>query len=1231
MAVSSSPWTQAVDSVVHARGALPIALLLAGHFLFLAAFFAPAISTPDANGYMAQARLIARQGRTDIVVESPAQYVGDHWMPVADGEYYGQYPPGLPALLALVFRPLGWYATLWVIPILGSLSLLGLYLVVRDWVGPEWALLAAVLMAVNPFANKHALGADSHTAVCFFLIWALYALVRWERSRAPGWAALVGFCLGVIPSIRYAETLFLVPFVVYVLASPPRGGRWWRSMLTALVCASVPLIALAVRNQVAFGAFWKTGYSVSGEQTVFGLGYFVRHAIPYLVMLLILGVALHWGLPYSTIALYRLKQENLAIARVTRAVQEHVQPGSVLIAQSGLLQHLDYLGDWRLAPEEAFERPVRHSGPRGPGAQWSEEAAEPGSSPAGYARGFLGDIARWAGPAGQVYWLTTADQLQAIRARLGPEAGHCEPIAEVHVDLRRSGSATLRRRFSGRAPRWPAPRPGNVSLGRAAARRHEPSGPSRALRPSRGRPVRAHPLDAARDFPRGDSERGRGRRIDRTAAPTFAFCSILIERLLNMFILNSGGRLVRFLTRSFSRTTGVDNRPSGRSRHQSSCRLVERLERRELLATLMVSTLADSGPGSLRAEISQGNVDTSPDTITFGPGVVGTIVLVSPLPDLSATLSIMGPGSSALAVARSSAFGTPSFRIFSVAQGARVVMSGLTITGGSFTAVPPTGTDGAGIHNAGVLTLSGCTIENNSSSGNGGGILNSGTLSLIDSSVSGNSAGFEGGGIESWGTLTVKNSMIGNNTAGTSGGGINSNYPGSLNLVGSTVSGNMADGTGGRGGGVGGGIFSEGPITVSNSTLSDNTAIGEVQYGGGAGGGIICSNPPFGLTITGSTVSGNKVVTVGGVSGFTGQGGGIWCGNAPLLMTNCTVSGNSAFDGGGILGSLGRIVFSTISDNSATRGGGIALSELQGPVLTLGDSLLSNPQGGNLALSFNSNGSYVSLGHNLFSDVPPIALAATDLVNTNPLLGPLGDHGGPTFTRALLPGSPAIDAGVTIGGVLTDQRGIFRPQGKAPDIGAFEVEATSPTVILLQRLGVHDQPTSLLVTFSLPIDPMRAEDLANYRLVWSGPDAKFGTRDGRLIPIVTARYDAATQTVTLRPRWRLPLRDTFRLTVVGTPPGGLATPTAAYLAGSPGARPGTNYVARITGKLLSPPIEHPRAQRAAAVREHASRSRPGPVPVPIHSARSLSGWHRATAARPRARVFHPATLSPLPR
>ena len=233
------------------------------HLLFLWCFFEPAISTPDANGYLAQARLIAELGRSDIVMENPAQYVGDHWMKVAEGHYFGQYPPGLPALLAVVYRMISPTASLWVIPAMGTLSLLPMFLIIRQWLGSGWGIFAATLMMLNPYANAHALGADSHTAVCFFLLWGLYGLIMWESKKSMGWAMLSGFCLGMIPTIRYAEALFLLAAALFVVMTWKKSDGF-QSLLAGTLAALVPITAIALRNQNAFGAFWRTGYSVSG-------------------------------------------------------------------------------------------------------------------------------------------------------------------------------------------------------------------------------------------------------------------------------------------------------------------------------------------------------------------------------------------------------------------------------------------------------------------------------------------------------------------------------------------------------------------------------------------------------------------------------------------------------------------------------------------------------------------------------------------------------------------------------------------------------------------------------------------------------------------------------------------------------------------------------------------------------------------------------------------------------
>ena len=160
------------------------------------------------------------------------------------------------------------------------------------------------------------------------------------------------------------------------------------------------------------------------------------------------------------------------------------------------------------------------------------------------------------------------------------------------------------------------------------------------------------------------------------------------------------------------------------------------------------------------------------------------------------------------------------------------------------------------------------------------------------------------------------------------------------------------------------------------------------------------------------------------------------------------------------------LTYCTVSDNSAASGGGVYIQGAGGTVanVTAITSLFDNPADGNLAVA--ADAAFVSLGHNLFSDKPAVALAPTDLINTNPLLGPLANNGGPTPTQALLPGSPAINAGVAVPGVTTDQRGVLRPQGRAPDIGAFELQVP-PEILEVVRHGVHFQPATLVVTFTL--------------------------------------------------------------------------------------------------------------------------------------------------------------------
>lgn len=124
-------------------------------------------------------------------------------------------------------------------------------------------------------------------------------------------------------------------------------------------------------------------------------------------------------------------------------------------------------------------------------------------------------------------------------------------------------------------------------------------------------------------------------------------------------------------------------------------------------------------------------------------------------------------------------------------------------------------------------------------------------------------------------------------------------------------------------------------------------------------------------------------------------------------------------------------------------------------------------------------GAISSQGNNISSDESCPFTQSTDKRNTNPLLGPLQDNGGPTDTRALLAGSPATDAGSNAACPTTDQRGVERPQGTACDMGAFEKlnppDTTKPTLKSLiatsrSTTGVPRRNTNFVATFSEPMN-----------------------------------------------------------------------------------------------------------------------------------------------------------------
>jgi serine/threonine protein kinase/type II secretory pathway predicted ATPase ExeA len=229
----------------------------------------------------------------------------------------------------------------------------------------------------------------------------------------------------------------------------------------------------------------------------------------------------------------------------------------------------------------------------------------------------------------------------------------------------------------------------------------------------------------------------------------------------------------------------------------------------------LVTNRNDDGSGSLRWAINSAKKGS---TIRFAPDVRGTIWLKSKDLVFSQSLTIQGPGASALTISSGN-----SGYVIQVLDGNSVTLSDLSFKNSN------TGKTKYGfLYNQGTLQLRNTTISGNTSSdlGLGGGIYNdkSSTLTLINSTVSNNSAQYGGGIYNYQGTLTVTNSTISGNKAvgkNNTGGGILDT--GQLYLANSTISGNMTDNNGG------GITFFGDQATVTFCTIYDNTA----QNGGG--------------------------------------------------------------------------------------------------------------------------------------------------------------------------------------------------------------------------------------------------------------------------------------------------------------------------------------------------------------------------------------------------------------
>ena len=442
--------------------------------------------------------------------------------------------------------------------------------------------------------------------------------------------------------------------------------------------------------------------------------------------------------------------------------------------------------------------------------------------------------------------------------------------------------------------------------------------------------------------------------------------------------------------------------------HHASGALRERHRRNtdRAATTVVVANCEDNGTGSLRdaaaGAVSGDVIDLSAlpcSTITLTSG--GIIAAVD-------DIELAGPGAGALTI--DAAYHGRAF--YHLGAGT-IGLIGLTITHGTYSGGPYYRALGGCVFSTGDIYLSGSMVSG---------------CTLVDAIADNTGAG--GAGLLAYGSVTTFDS---------------------------TVSACEVTGSAGETA-VGAGIFAAADIVLLRSTVSGNSA--DAGTGEAAGGGVLALRD---LTMKYSTIHGNSV------TGYNAQGGGAYV-QEDVYVVASTISANHAALGAGLktggsaATNVAQIRNSTISDNVAEIAGAGLVStipmRLSNSTVAFNTSIALNVSGvylgwdAELESSIIANNSAGATVRDLGGDSDASITGANNLIgvtfltvpgdtiSADPLLGALADNGGQTRTHALLPGSPAIDAGNNLLDLTRDQRGtgFARVIGANADIGAFEAD-----------------------------------------------------------------------------------------------------------------------------------------------------------------------------------------------
>jgi hypothetical protein len=237
----------------------------------------------DFYGYYAQS-LLLKKGQVDMPVGvSPAQYpaIAPLSYFVRDGKVLPQYPPGYPLLMALAgFIGLEFYVT----PILGILSIILIYLLIKELTDKKIAVFFSLIWAFFPIVVYGSTSVMSDLVAAFFILLALYL---YRKEKIPFSAFALAFSLVVRPT----NILFCLIFLPVLI----RDKQWFK-----FGCYfAFPAALYGLYNWLVYGAPWKIGYANVSERFITSvffhhLVYYARETVIQFTPFLIILIFLHF-------------------------------------------------------------------------------------------------------------------------------------------------------------------------------------------------------------------------------------------------------------------------------------------------------------------------------------------------------------------------------------------------------------------------------------------------------------------------------------------------------------------------------------------------------------------------------------------------------------------------------------------------------------------------------------------------------------------------------------------------------------------------------------------------------------------------------------------------------------------------------------------------------------------------------------------------------------------------